>query len=147
MFLVSSQCKIELLMNDIWGKKNLLMNFERHTKGTVNLSWCSNSVIPSGNWAIWKVKDKDGSILINFILQRSSHGILCNCVMQAKSETLMPYFRHKGKKYCNLDMMMPYLISVKDCSSNKQQVSFLLLPQKNKTETKTRKTSQSTIKQ
>lgn len=145
MFLVSSQCKIELLMNDIWGKKKLLMNFERHTKGTVNLSWCSNSVIPSGNWAIWKVKDKDGSILISFILQRSSHGILCNCVMQAKSETLMPYFRHKGKKYCNLDMMMPYL-SVKDCS-NKQQVSFLLLPQKNKTETKTRKTSQSTIKQ
>jgi hypothetical protein len=54
---ISFKCKIELLMNDKKSKQFSLINFQRHTKGTVKLSWCSNSVMPSGNWAIWKVKD------------------------------------------------------------------------------------------
>lgn len=32
------------------------VSFQAHTKGTFSFSWCNNSVIPSGNWAIWKGK-------------------------------------------------------------------------------------------
>ena len=28
------------------------------TNGTESFSWCSSSVIPSGNWAIWKYKNQ-----------------------------------------------------------------------------------------
>lgn len=54
------------------------------------------------------------------------------CVVQAKSEILMPYFRNKRKKHCNQNMIVLLdLVGVKYCRSNKQQLTFLLLPQQN----------------
>lgn len=68
-------------------KQFSIMNFQRHTKGKVNLPWCSNSVMPSGNWAIWKVKDMMDQY------KQSSYNChrMVYCVMQAKFE----------KKHCN----------------------------------------------
>lgn len=67
------------IINSSWPEiqktKLSYVTFQIHTKGTISFSWCNNSVIPSGNRAIWEGKKNKNKI--KFMPWRLWHSKIC----------------------------------------------------------------------